>query len=178
LALRGVAFGHCDTMDGPVAMEATAALEKGDVTPVLKWVREEHEEEVRSALSKVMAVRAKGPEAKELADTFFLETVVRLHRAGEGEPYTGIKPAGQVEPPVAAADRAVAENDVGGLAKKIGRAAEKGVRERFERLSEAKKRKEESIGAGREYVSAYIEFIHYVEEIHRLVAAGSTHYHE
>jgi hypothetical protein len=32
-----IAGAHCDTLDGPVVMTAKAALEKGDVTPVLKW---------------------------------------------------------------------------------------------------------------------------------------------
>ena len=37
--MPGVARAHCDTLDGPVVTTAKAALEKGDVTPLLKWVR-------------------------------------------------------------------------------------------------------------------------------------------
>src|SRR3990172_5644367 len=78
-------FAHCDTMDGPVVVEARAALEKGEVTPALKWVKPEYEEEVKAAFAKAIQVRSKGPEAKEVADAYFLETLVRLHRSGEGE---------------------------------------------------------------------------------------------
>ncbi len=88
------AWPHCDTMDGPVVVAAQAALDGGEVTPVLKWVKKEDEAEVRSAFKQALAVRTKVKEAKEMADRYFFETVVRLHRASEGEPYTGIKSAG------------------------------------------------------------------------------------
>jgi hypothetical protein len=41
-----------------------------------------------------MKARHEGPASREVADRHFFETVVRLHRAGEGAPYTGLKPAG------------------------------------------------------------------------------------
>ncbi|MHC4480618.1 MAG: DUF6448 family protein [Planctomycetota bacterium] len=171
LILARVAYAHCDTLDGPVVIEAKAALDQGDVTPLLKWAKKEHEEEIRAAFKKTVAVRAKGPETKELADTYFFETLVRLHRAGEGAPYTGLKPAGQVEPPVAAADKAIDAGSVDELAKKIGQAAEKGVKERFERLMAANTHKDESVEAGRAYVEAYVIFVHYVEALHKTIAA-------
>jgi hypothetical protein len=170
------ALGHCDTMDGPVVMEARAALEAGDVTPVLKWVAKQHEGEIRALFDKAVAVRAEGAQAKELADTYFFETLVRLHRASEGAPYTGLKPTGQLEPPVAAADSAIAKGSVDELARKIGRAAEQGVRERFERVIETQKHKDESVEAGREYVEAYVAFVHYVEGLHAFMAGqGGPH---
>ena len=86
-------FAHCDTLDGPVVKTARAALEKGDVTPILKWVKKENEAEIRDLFKKTLSVRSKGKEAQELADMYFLETLVRVHRAGEGEPYTGLKPS-------------------------------------------------------------------------------------
>ena len=87
------AIAHCDTMDGPVITEAKQALEKGEITPVLKWVKNEAEPEIKAAFQKAVAVRSKGADAKELADTYFFETLVRVHRVGEGAPYEGIKPA-------------------------------------------------------------------------------------
>jgi hypothetical protein len=161
-------------LDGPVATEGKAALEKGDATPVLKWVKKEDEDQIRAAFKKAVAARAKGADAKEVADTYFLGTVIRIHRAGEGAPFTGLKPAGAVEPPVAAADRAIDAGSVAELAGKIGRAAEQGIRERFERLMEAKKHKDESVEAGRRYVDAYVMFVHYVEAVHGAIAAGSA----
>ncbi len=175
LVTARVAYAHCDTLDGPVVTEARAALEKGDVTPLLKWVKKEHEDEIRVAFARTLAVRAAGPEAKELADTYFFETLVRIHRAGEGAPYTGLKPAGQVEPPVAAADKAIEAGSVDELARNIGQAAENGVKERFARLMEAKKHKDESIEAGRKYVEAYVVFVHYVEGLHNTISAGGAH---
>jgi hypothetical protein len=176
LAWPAKVMAHCDTLDGPVVMEARAALEKGKVTPVLKWVKKEHEEAICAAFERTLAVRSKGPEAKELADRYFFETLVRLHREGEGAPYTGLKPAGQVDPPVAAADKAIAEGSVDELAKKIGQAAEKSVRERFETLINAKKHKDDSVEAGREYVEAYVLFVHHVEGLHNTIAGGGDHH--
>jgi hypothetical protein len=170
------AWAHCDTLGGPVVMEAKTALEKGDVTPVLKWVRAEDEGAIRKAFQKVLVVRTKGPEARELADMYFFETLVRIHRAGEGEPYTGLKPAGTVEPPVAAADKALEEGSVDALAKGVAQHAAAGVRERFERALEAKKHMNDSVDAGRAYVRAYVEYIHYVENLHNAIAAeGHAH---
>src|SRR5512138_1337139 len=106
--LAGGALAHCDTVKGPIIPEAQAALNSGDVTPVLKWVKKDNEAEIRAAFAKAVAVRAKGPEARELADQYFLETLIRLHRAGEGAPYSGIKDE-PVAPIVALADKALAD---------------------------------------------------------------------
>ena len=86
LIVPGTVMAHCDTMDGPVVMTAKTALEKGDVTPVLKWVRKDDEAEIRELFKKTLIVRSKGKEAKELAERYFFETLVRNHPAGEGPP--------------------------------------------------------------------------------------------
>jgi hypothetical protein len=169
-------FAHCDTLDGPVVMTAKKALEQADVTPVLKWVKKEYEQEIRTAFQKTLAVRAKGPEAKELADMYFFETLVRLHRAGEGAPYTGLKAAGTVDPAVVAADKALENGSVDGLVKNITNTVSRGIRERFARTIEKKQHADESIDAGREFVEAYVEFVHYVERLH-LDAAGKSLHH-
>lgn len=175
VAMQGAAFAHCDTLDGPVVIEAVAALKKGNVTPVLKWVKKEHEGEIKSVFKQVLAVRSKGPEAQEIADRYFFETLIRLHRAGEGAPFTGLKPAGTIEPSVVAADKAMEAGSVEALAKKIGEAAEKAIRERFARLMEAKTHKDESIEAGREYVEAYVIYVHFVEGLHNMITQGGAH---
>lgn len=102
--LAGPAFAHCDSMDGPVVQDAQRALEAQDVTPVLKWVTAEHEDEIRSAFDMTLEVREETDAAKTVADRYFFETLVRVHRASEGEGFTGLKPAGSVEPAIAAAD--------------------------------------------------------------------------
>jgi hypothetical protein len=168
-------LAHCDTVDGPVVTEAKAALEKGDVTPVLKWVTKDNEDEIKTVFSNVLAARRTGSEAKEVADRYFLETLIRLHRAGEGEPFTGLKPSGTIEPAVAAADKAIEGGSVDELAKELGQAAQNAVKERFGRLINARKHKDESVAAGREYVAAYVEYVHFVETLHDTIATGETH---
>ena len=173
-----ISRAHCDTLDGPVVTEAKVALEKGDVTPVLKWVKTENEDEIKSVFKKTFAARSSGKEAKEIADLYFFETLVRLHRAGEGAAFTGLAPAGTIEPAVAAADKAIHAGSVDELAKDIGKSAEKAVRDRFGRLMSARKHKDESVGAGREYVEAYVEYVHFVEGLHNtIIAVGAHHEH-
>ena len=94
LAAPSPARAHCDTLDGPVVKTARAALETGKLAPVLAWVRAADEAEIRAAFQKATAARRLGPEARAVADTWFFETVVRVHRAGEGAPFTGLQPAG------------------------------------------------------------------------------------
>jgi len=175
---QGTANAHCDTLDGPVVKTAKLALEKGDVTPILKWVKKEDEGEIRTAFQKTLTVRKLGQEAKELAELYFFETLVRIHRAGEGAPYTGLKPAGVVEPAVAEADKALESGSVDQLTKLVMQAVAAGIHERFTHASETKKHAEESMEAGREFVKAYVEFTHYVERLHGLAAGPSVHHGE
>ena len=168
---------HCDTLDGPVVEAARLALEKGDVTPVLKWVPKGHEQEIRDAFSQTLAVREKGTAARELADRFFFETLVRVHRAGEGAPYTGLKSAGTVDPAVAAADKALQSAAVDGLADTISNAVREGIKKRFNAALEKKKHADDSVEAGRAYVEEYVQYVHFIESIHNLVAKGAAHHH-
>jgi uncharacterized protein DUF6448 len=172
------AHAHCDTLDGPVIAEARAALQRGDATPILKWVKQEHEAEVRKSFTETMAVRIKGDEVRAFADRYFFETLVRLHRAGEGEAYTGLKPAGKVEPVIAAADKALVAGSVDSLAKSISGEVREGIRKRFAAAHEKKKGANKSIRAGREYVEAYVEYVHFVERIHDLIVEGAPHTHK
>lgn len=169
------ALAHCDTLDGPVVGDARVALDKADVTPVLKWVKAADEAELREAFAKAQAVRKLNPEARALADTYFFETLVRIHRAGEGAPYTGLKPAGTVEPPIAMADRALEKGNVDDLAKAIASHAEAGVRERFQHALATRQHAQESVAAGRDYVAAYVTYVHYVEGLAQAVHAEAHH---
>jgi len=175
--LTGRAWAHCDTMAGPVVMDAKAALEKGDITPILKWVKKENEAEVKAAFAKAVAVRAKGPEAKELADRYFFETLVRVHRAGEGAPYTGLRDE-PVEPVIAMADKALADGSAASMIKELSAHMATAVQENFKRALDAKKMKDASVEAGREYVEAYVTYTHYVEALHAAIVAAGGHAHE
>jgi hypothetical protein len=169
-------FAHCDTLDGPVVQTARTALDKGDITPLLKWVTEKDEKEIRDAFEKTLAVRAKGPEAQELADRYLFETLVRIHRAGEGAPYTGLKPGEAVDPAVALADQALATGSADKLVDALTDAMANGIRERFQRASETQKHADDSVAAGREFVEAYVTFTHYVEGLHTLIKGSGGHH--
>ena len=169
-------FAHCDTPAGPVIPEARAALESGDVTPLLKWIPPADETEIQTAFAHTLAVRVQSPEAKELADRYFLETLVRIHRAGEGAPYAGLKDE-PVAPIVALADGALASGSPDDMIAKVTGHAAGAIREKFAKAQEARKHKDDSVAAGREYVAAYVAYVHYVEGLHAAVMAGTGHDH-
>lgn len=124
------ALAHCDGLDGPVVKSARKALETGNVKLVLIWVLKKDETEVVRAFEKTLAVRKLGGEARELSDTYFFETLVRIHRAGEGEPYTGLKPAGRdLGPAMEAADRAIETGEIAPLADLLNKAMRDGLAE-------------------------------------------------
>jgi hypothetical protein len=166
---------HCDTLDGPVVADARLALARGDVTPVLKWVKPDDEAAIREAFGQAMAVRPLGTEAQALADRYFFETLVRIHRAGEGAPFDGLKPAGSVAPPIAMADRALEQGSPDTLIKAIQAHTEEGIRERFGHALEARKHAAESVTAGRAWVEAYVTYVHYVEGVVGAVHAAPAH---
>ncbi len=172
-------FGHCDGMDGPVVKAAQQALVKGDVNLVLIWVPANDEAEIRKVFAKTLAVRKLNAEARELADLYFFETLVRIHRTGEGAPYTGLKPAGRdLGPAIPAADKAIETGVVEPLVKLITSESANGIRERFQKVTAAKKFNAEDVSAGREYVKAYFEFVHYVEGLHEAVQGGGDEHSE
>jgi hypothetical protein len=177
LSVKRTAHAHCDTMGGPVIADARKALETGDVTPVLKWVKPENEGVIREAFRKAMIVRKKGDEARELADMYFFETVVRLHRESEGEPYTGLKPEEAVEPIVKLADKAIISGSAEELISMLNKEIAEGVEKRLSSVLEKKKHVNESVEAGRKYVEAYVEFVHYVEQIHVSATAVMAPHH-
>jgi hypothetical protein len=170
------ALAHCDTLDGPVVKDARVALDRKDATPVLKWVSPDKEPEIREAFQRALSVRALGAEARTLADQFFFETLVRVHREGEGAPYTGLKPAGTaVDPGIAASDLALEGGSVDPLVKLLTAEVDEGLRHRFAEAAEARKRATESVEAGRQYVAAYVEFMHYAERLLLTASSPASH---
>lgn len=171
------AWAHCDHMDGPVVKAAQAALAARDVNLVLIWVQDTDAAETRHAFERTLAVRSLGTDARELADRYFFETVVRLHRAGEGAPYTGLKPAGlDPGPAIAAADRAVASGSLAPVLDVMRPALEHGLQEHFADVVRTKSYPQSDVHAGRAHVKAYVEFLHYVEGLYeatQTTGAGS-----
>lgn len=171
------ASAHCDGLDGPVVTAAKQALDTGNANLVLVWVQKPDEAEIKKAFERTLAVRQLNSQAKELADLYFFETLVRIHRAGEGAPYTGLKPAGRdLGPAIPAADKALQTGSVEPLVKLLTEAVEHGVREHFAAANGTKTYDKDDIGAGRKYVQAYVPFVHYVERIYEATKA-SAHGH-
>lgn len=174
-AANQTTLAHCDTEKGPLIQEARAALQKGDPAPLLKWVRKEKEAEIKSAFTLALSVRTKGSDAMQLADRYFIETLVRIHRAGEGAPYTGIKDE-PVDPVIAMADKALDEGSADRMILQLGNHLEKVIRGKFSRAVEAAKHKNDSIEAGREFVEAYVDYVHYVENVHAAIAVQKSNH--
>lgn len=175
-----VALAHCDGLDGPVVKAATNALRDSNVSLALVWVQEKDETEIRAAFQQALMVRKQSPEAKALADRHFFETLVRLHRAGEGAPYTGLKAAGRdLGPAIPAADKALESGAMAPLQDLLTDAVQRGLKQHFEELRSLRGYDPDDVTAGRRYVQAYVEYVHYVERLHEAAtAAVGGHYAE
>lgn len=170
------ARAHCDALDGPVAKAAEAALAAGKPDAALAWVTRGGEAEVREAFVRAVAVRRLGPEARALADRWFLETLVRVHRAGEGAPYAGLRPAGAGRTPgVAAADRAVESGRADEVESLLLREVREGLRTRFREVKERRAAAGGGVEAGRAYVASYVPFVHWVEAVQQAAEGGGGH---
>ncbi len=180
LILSSVASAHCDTMNGPVVSAAKKALETGNVDLVLVWVQKKDEAEINTAFQKTLAVRKLGNDARTLADMYFFETLVRVHRAGEGVPYTGLKPAeALVDPGIAAADKSLEIGSPDELLEHLGQKVKESIQHGFQLVVTKKNYKVSDVEAGRQYVNAYVEFIHFVERLYAATEAPvEGHFHE
>jgi hypothetical protein len=174
LALPASAAAHCDSMDGPVVKAAQQALATHNVSLALAWVRPGDEPAIRTAFARTLRVRDAGGDAAELADLWFFETLVRIHREGEGETYTGLKPAGTATPEgIAAADRALAQGNADALAKGVATHAVEALQAKFAHVRGLAQYDPVDAAAGRAYVAAYVEYIHFVETLHRTIHGGA-----
>ena len=170
-------FAHCDGLDGPVVKAARQALDTENLNLVLIWVQKKDEAEIKSAFQKTLDVRKLSPTAKEMVDNYFFETLVRVHRAGEGAPYTGLKPAGRdLGPAIPAGDKALETGSVDPVVKLLTESVQKGLREQFNDVMAKKKFNKDNIAAGQKYIEAYVEYIHYVERIYE-AAKDPAHGH-
>jgi hypothetical protein len=168
---------HCDSMDGPVVTAARQALEADNVDLVLPFVHADGEAEVRAVFDTVMPVRGLSSAAREVADRLFFETVVRIHRAGEGAPYTGLKPAGlSVGPVIPLAERAVETGSPDEVASFLTGVLRDEVERRLKRVHALRATKDRSTDDAREYVEAMLDFEVYSDHAFRsLSGAGHSH---
>ena len=150
---------HCDSMDGPVVKAAIEALNKGDVALVLPFVPETGEAEVVRTFQQVLPLHRQSDSAQEIADLHFFETVVRIHRAGEGAPYTGLKPAGlDVGPVIPVAEHAIESGSPDELVRLLTETMRAEVSGRLAHAMELKRHAAHThtVEATREYVEAML----------------------
>lgn len=171
---------HCDSMDGPVVTAAAKALEATDARLVLPFVPKEGEPEVLKAFEQTTAARKLGSEAREVADRYFFETVVRIHRAGEGAPYTGLKPAGlDVGPVIGVAERAISVGAPDALVELLTNELAAEIRGRFAELLRLQARADGDVEANREYVEAMLGLQVWAHSLHESIHSyPHEHAHE
>ena len=167
---------HCDTLDGPVVKAAIKALDKGNLNLILPWVPAKAEKELRQAFKKTLVVRKQGKQSKELADLWFFETVVRLHREGEGKAYTGLKPAGlDWGPVVPKADAAIEKGDASNVIALLTRTVKGELEERFQHAMSKKRYDTNNVKAAREYIHAMLGFVLYSHHLYTTIKATGEH---
>lgn len=105
---------------------------------------------------------------------------MRVHRRGEGAPYTGLRAAGRdLGPAIPAADRALENGSVTQLQALVTDAVRRGTQEHFDALQALKAYDPNDVTAGRRYVQAYVEYIHCVERVHEAATSAAIgHYAE
>ena len=167
---------HCDTRDGPVVKAAKKSLETGNLNYVLIWIPKESEKELKDVFARTQRARKAGKDAQDVADDWFFETAIRLHRAGEGAPYTGLKPAGLSEGPVVPkAERAIETGDPKETIDFIVKTVEDDLARRFHHVMEKKTYDVNDVAAGREFIEAFIGWVVYSHHLYKSVAGSAAH---
>jgi hypothetical protein len=158
---------HCDTLDGPVVTAARQALDTGDVEVALAYVPAEGDDEVRTAFELASKARLEGEGARELADLYFFDTVVRVHRHGEGAAHTGLKPAGlDVGPVIPVAEAAADSGDAEPLLELLRDELEQQVVRRTAHVRELASHAHEGLPAARAATSARLGLLVWAHELH------------
>ena len=161
---------HCDSLDGPVVTAAHRALIARDVNVILPYVPADGEAEVREAFRRVLPFCADRGEATAIAQQWFFETVVRIHRAGEHAPYTGLKPTGlDVGPVIPLAEKAIESGDVEEVYRLLAGDLRHQLGERLRRVRQLADRQDASVEAGRAYVQAVLGFQVYANHLYQLL---------
>jgi len=169
------ANSHCDTESGPVAVAARNALQTGKFETVAIWVAETQSRELQERFQECLAVYRMGGQAKELAERYFMETAVRLHREAEGMSYTGLKPAQPLPRDIVEAEKALETGELKPLTNLLTTELEQETQKWFRSAVEAKKLRDQSLRSGREWVDAYVKYVIYVHGLHKTIKAGPAH---
>lgn len=169
------ASAHCDSYDGPVIKDATKALETNNANLVLKWITPEQEKEIIPLFNKTIQLKNGDKEVYAIVEKHFFETLVRLHRQTEGAPYTGLKPAGITKQIIQMTDEAIEVGNVDDFLVKLNAHINKVIREKYQKVSELDKVKDNSTEQGRAFVKAYVSYTHTIEAMHDILEHGGGH---
>lgn len=167
--------GHCDRVNGPVAVTAKQALETGNVSKALIWVGEQQAEELKSKFQQSLKVYNSGVESRKLAERYFMETTVRLHREAEGMPYTGLKPAQPSSEDIQTAEKALESGDLSPVTDLLAQEIQQETNKLYQHAIETKDKRGQSVEAGRQWVDAYVKYIVHVHSLYQKIQAGPAH---
>jgi hypothetical protein len=174
---------HCDTMDGPVVNAARAALDADQVELALAYVPADGEAAVTSAFDLARRARQEGDAAREVADLYFFDTVVREHRRGEGAAHTGLQPAGlDVGPVIPVAEEAADSGDPGPLTALLRAELEHQVARRCAEVQDRAAEAGTDLAAARAAVTARLGLLVWAHKLHLAMQAdahedGHEHHH-
>jgi len=164
---------YIDSMDGPVVKAAEKALDMEDVKHVLPFVSFEDEDEIKDSFEKTLLVRELSADAAELADYWFFETTVRLHRKEEEKTYTGLKSAGiDWGPIIPKIDQAIETENIDELLNFILNFIREDINSRFDDLLSKKDYDINDVEDARDYINSREEFIEYTRKFYDYVEKG------
>ena len=168
---------HCDSYDGPVLKDASKALETNNVELIKKWIPAADEAELVALFHKTYNLKKGDQEVYKIVQTHFYETFVRLHRQMEGAPYTGLKPAGTTEKIIVMSDNALESGDIDHLLNALSNHVNSVLKEKYEKVAALDRVKDDSPAKGRQFVAAYVDYIHSIEAVHNMVDGATAHLH-
>ena len=153
------------------------ALAQDNVDLVLPYVKADQEAELTAAFDQTMAIRDSSPEVQKLADQYFVETSVRLHRVGEGASYTGLKDDVEISPGLAAAEQSLESGTSDRVFKVLKRDLRTELTDRFNHVLETRDAEQAnpSVATARERAEAELMFEKYILEIETATNAELGH---
>ena len=170
-----IASAHCDSYDGPVIKDAMKAFEQQNVELVLKWVEPKYDKIITEKFNQTLKLTGSNEEVNKIIRTHFLETLVRLHREGEGASFTGLKPVGSMTPMAEMADNSLDKNDIDYVVEAVNSHLGEVLKERFTKAMELSKTKDNSVEQGRAYVDAYVQYTHTLEALEHIMHGSMSH---
>ena len=170
-----ISQAHCDRVNGPVAKAARKALKNKNFETVQIWVSEEQEKELLQSYNRALDVYQQDGKAGKLAERYFIENAVRLHRVAEGMPYTGVKPAQSLPEDLKLAEKALESGNADKVIALLRNELAKRVQKYHKKAVTTAQKKNKNVEAGRQWVDAYVKYIIYVHGLYQKIQAGPAH---